>query len=670
LSLLSDAETVERQLRCRSALAAQLQIGRSFSHNHAMPNHQLQRDSFRHSLSKFRSAKLSSLYTKGLAQKFSLGLSLVILSSFLIFTPALRSASTKRLSGQVTSFTPSRPGQEFVCGFDPHGAEEEWSKHQLHLLHKHEEQGQITTNSLPQVRIVGDLAVIEDDGSIVMPPNDFDMNKSSLLFTPDGDGYRVGRDSIAFTKSYGTQLDSFFGLNDQPLDNANNGYKEISLGNTPFPFFGAPYDKIFVGTNGFVTFKQGDASGRTSAAALATELPRIAPLWADLDVTTSGGIYYNRLEGRHVITWDGAPQAQYPSLSTFQLILYDDGRFAFVYRKVKARNALVGISPGSSSATPRPMDFSSVQNEHLEAAAFESFSKLKRIDIPAFTRAFYTAQPDAFDTLYMWTDFAFDNGPGYATSFNVRNDIRGIGQKIYDRGAIYGSQSKLSSIALIGDVIGSWPDDPNADVVGLFTAVKIVCHEQGHRWLTYVRFKTNKGANDDLLGRDLSHWSFLMDSRTTPEGNFSSLMEGNAWSDGASGAFRTIESSANYFNEIDQYLMGLRSPIEVGAVSYLGVTEDVKERLRIGSPMDNFSISAEKKTVTLDQIIAQEGARVPDAANAPKDFRIAFVLLTERGKAAGSRTLDKLENYRSTLTRYFSLATSRRASLNGALFHN
>lgn len=561
--------------------------------------------------------------------------------------------------------------QEFDCGFNPLGAAEELSQHQLHLLHLQKEKTQIITNSSPSVTIAGDIALIEDDGSIIMQPNAFDMNKSSVLFTPDGAGYLVSRDNVPFTKDYGSRLDYFFGIDNALLDNANNGYREISFGDKPFKFFGTSYDKFFVSTNGFITFNQGDVSGRTSAAALASQMPRIAPLWADLDVTTSGGIYHNRLEGRHIITWDGAPQAQYPNLSSFQLVLYDDGRFAFVYRKVKARNALVGISPGSSTALSAPMDFSNAQNQRIgQQPVFESFSKLKRIDIPALTRAFYAAQPDAYDTLYMWTDFAFDNGPGYATSFIVRNEIQGIGVNIFDRGAIYGSPSKLSSIALIGDVIGSWPDDPNANVVGLFSAINIICHEQGHRWLSYVRFKTNKGANDDLLGRDSSHWSFFMDTRTTPQGNFSSLMEGNVWGDETSGAFRTIQSSTNYFSELDQYLMGLRSPEEVGALTYLDVPDDVKERLRFGSPANNFTISAVKKTLSLEQIIAQEGARLPAAATAPKDFRIAFLLLTESGVPVAKRTVDKLDIYRSTLLRYFSTATTRRATLDSTLFRN
>lgn len=597
---------------------------------------------------------------------------LLLCFCFSIVVPLLHSATAQAGNALIhqSAFAPLTAHDEAICGFNPQGAEDEISNHKLHALNLQKEKSSIVTNSLPRVSIVGDIALIEDDGSIIMPANDFDMNKSSLLFTPEGNGYRVSRDSVGLTKDFGTRLDYFFGLDNELLSGANNGYRELPFTNAPFPFFGINYDKFFIGTNGYITFNQGDATGRISASALATNMPRIAPLWADLDVTSSGGIYYNRLEDRHVITWDGAPQAQYPAISTFQLILYNDGRFAFVYRKVKARNALVGISPGNLPPGSQPMDFSNAQHELITTSVFESFSKEKRIDIPAFTRAFYNSQPDAFDTLYMWTNFAFDNGPGYATSFSVRNDIKGIGAQIFDKGAVYGSSAQLASIALMGDIAGSWPDDPNAQVAGLFTAVKIVCHEQGHRWLSYIRFKTNRGPSDDLLGRDLNHWSFLMDTRTTAEGTFSSLMEGNAWRTGAGGSFLTVETAANNFSEIDQYLMGLRAPEEVSTLSYLNVPDDVQAKLRFGSPMSNFSINAERRDVSIEQIIAQEGPRVPDAANSPKNFRIAFILLTERGTNAANKTLNRLENYRSTLVRYFSTATSRRGALDSTLIQN
>jgi hypothetical protein len=555
------------------------------------------------------------------------------------------------------------------CGFDPQGADEAINNHLLNQKLLNHETMNLSATGFPQAQVQGNIAVIEDDGSLILPPNKFDLNNSSLLFTPDSNAYRLTPGDFSFRKDYGTQIIDFLGVDDVSLDNANNGYYRLSLVGKPFTFFGVSYDELFIGTNGYVTFEQGDTTGRISAAALASEMPRIAPLWADLDVTENGGIYVNQLSDSLLITWNKAPQAQYSGPSTFQLLLFNDGRIAFVYKKVKARNALVGLSPGHAGADAQLIHFSAVQSEQISRPICESFSKQKRLDIPAVTRAFYSIQPDAFDTVFLWTDFDFDNGPGYATSFNVRNDIRGIGIRQFDKGAAYGSAARLSSISVMGDILHNWPDDPNANIVGLFSAVAIVCHEQGHRWLAYVRFKNGNNVKDDLLGRDLNHWSFLLNTQSASDGNFSSIMEGNIWNETASSSFRSSETAANYFSELDQYLMGLRSPDEVSDLYYLDIAEPLKSSLRITSPATNIALSADKKQVSIRQIIAQEGERVPDSSIAPKNFRSAFILLTERGAQAAPETVARAEHYRSNLERYFSLANSRRGSLDTSLSH-
>jgi hypothetical protein len=605
-------------------------------------------------------------------QLILLVLSVIFLCSS-VYIPHLH-ATTKVAQNPQT--TVQSTGSGLSCGFDAQGAENALNSHREHRLcakgnFPKGNLDALTIQSLPGVQAAGDVALIEDDGSIVMQPNGFDLKNNSILFTPDGNGYRTSIGSIGFNGELGARINDYLGSDGLPLEGANNGYKEISLTSAPFKFFNTTFDKIFISTNGFISFGRGDTTARVSAAALAKEMPRLAPLWADLDVTVSGGVFYNRLPGLHLITWNKAPQAQYSGASTFQAALYDDGRIAFAYKKVKARNAMIGLSPGDSTTDAEPLDFSEAQNLRVDAPAFESFSKQKRIDIPALTRTFFNAMPDTFDTVYIWTDFAFDNGPGYATSFIVRNDIQGIGVSQFDKGAMYGSNSRLSSIIVMGDIVGSWIDDPNAHVVGLFSAVAITCHEQAHRWTSYVRFNTNRGVKDDLLGRDLNHWSFLMDTRTVDNGSFSSLMEGNAWSGGTTGTFKTIESSANHFSELDQYLMGLRPASEVGDLSYIDIgDQQLEEALRIVSPASNFTISGERKTVSIDRIIEHEGARVPDVTSSPKEFRIAFILLTERGRAPSTAVINKTDSYRSALVKYFGQATGRRGSLNSSLTEN
>lgn len=558
----------------------------------------------------------------------------------------------------------ARPSQTYDCGFDGRGAEESIARHQMNALRSPDRLAAQHTRAIsPRNYDQDNIAVIEDDGAVIMQPEGFDLKKRSILFTPEAGGYRITPTEVAFTKEFGTRLRGFLALDGQPGD-ANNGYRDLPIADAPFTFYGVAYDKLYVGTNGYITFNRGDASARQSAAVLATDTPRIAPLWADLDASSGGGIYYNRLEGRHVITWEGVPESLYGGLSTFQAALYDDGRIAFVYRKVKAHASLIGLSPGGSEQAAQPVDFSNPPDAIIAAPVFETFSKQRQLDLPALMRAFYRTHADDIDTAFIWADFAYDNGLGVAHSFNVRNDIRGIGLPLFDRSPFYGSDARLATVITMGNQ-NDWPGDPQANMAGLASAISIVCHELGHRWLTYVHL--NADNEDALLGRDDSHWSFFVDTRTNGAGSFSSLMEGNAWREGGGGIFTTNETAVNYFTVLDEYLMGLRDAAEVEPFTYLETDAQLRELLRQKSPVSGFTVSALKRTGRVEQIIAREGPRLPDVTTAPKTFRIAFILLTEPGATASPVTLQKMDRYRDALVRYFSVATDRLAALDSAL---
>jgi len=558
----------------------------------------------------------------------------------------------------------------YNCGFDANGAADEWMAHKSNLLTRAKRTGTLSSESIlsaagPTVSDRGDTALVEDDGTIIFSPDKFNLKNSSILFTPERDGYRISSGGIGFNRDVGGRLGFFFGVDKRPED-GDNGYRDFVLPGATFPFFGTVYDTIYIGTNGYITFTAGDTTARLSPTALAKDLPRIAPLWADLEVVDAGDIYYKRFDDRHVITWSGVGQPAYEGLSTFQVVLYDDGRIAFVYKKVKAQAALVGISPGQFDGEALAIDFSSPPADPVRAPVFQIFGKQKRLDLPALLRAFYRTFPDSFDTAFVWSDFEYDNGLGVAHSFNVRNQISGIGIRNFDRGSAYGSPERLSTIITMGNQ-SDWPANPQVQAAGLNSAISIVCHEQGHRWLAYVRFDAEHDIKDDLLGRENAHWSFLVDTRTNSQGSFSSLMEGNAWRDSGSGTFTTAETAVNYFTPLDQYLMGLRSPDEVGEIPYLVPNSQLKEFLREKSPTNGFSVSAIRKTTSVAQIVEREGQRFPDVQQSQKDFRVAFILLTEQGATPSSSALEKISKYREALVQYFSAATEGRATMSGSL---
>lgn len=561
---------------------------------------------------------------------------------------------------QLTVRAPSA----YDCGFDARGAEEAVARHRMHALRSpHQLAARSTQNTAPHISDQDDIALIEDDGSIIVPPNGFDLAKRAIMFTPEAGGYRVEPTNVRFTSDFGTQVRSFFAFDGQ-LGVGGNGYRDMPLLGAPFTFYGVTYDTIYIGTSGYITFDRGDTSARPSVTTLTANAPRIAPLWANLDASSNGGVYYKRLADRHVITWSAVPEVTYGGLSTFQAVLYDDGRIAFVYRKVKARTALVGLSPGDTEQEAQPVVFSAPPDTAISAPLFQLFSKQRQLDLPALLRAFYRTHTDDVDSAFIWADFAYDNGLGVAHSFNVRNDIRGIGLSLFDRGAIYGSDARLATIITMGNQ-KDWPADPQANMAGLNSAISIVCHELGHRWLAYVRYPGNNP--NLLLGREDSHWSFFLDTRTNDQGSLSALMEGNAWRDGGGNIFTTSETAVNYFSPLEQYLMGLRSPDDVPPLTYLETDAQLHELLRQKSPLTGYTVSALKRTARVEQIIEREGPRLPDVTDAPKAFRVAFILLTEPGAQASTATLQKMSKYRDALVRYFAVATERRASLDTSL---
>ncbi|HKY06322.1 MAG TPA: hypothetical protein VJQ56_15610, partial [Blastocatellia bacterium] len=211
----------------------------------------------------------------------------------------------------LSSSAPVEPGQNptaYYCGFDPAGAEEHRFTHKLNLLRAKEISPRAAKTPGPRAQAVGDVAVIEDDGSIVMAPSKFDLKNRSFLYIPEEGGYRISDERLAYNTDLGARLNFFFGVDGELGAGKNDGYREISVPGTPFTFYGVSYDTINVGINGYITFGGGDTAARGSVVSLAAGHPRIAALWTDLDVSSKGAIYYNRFSDRHVISWEGVKE--------------------------------------------------------------------------------------------------------------------------------------------------------------------------------------------------------------------------------------------------------------------------------------------------------------------------------------------------------------------------
>jgi hypothetical protein len=122
----------------------------------------------------------------------------------------------------------------------------------------------------------------------------------------------------------------------------DDGSEEAPLSGFQFPFYGKIRHRIFVSSNGFLSFGEGGeqtANRELGGAGFSVDTPPflIAPLWDDLKPATGGSIFYQHIADRFIIQFQDVPR--YGSTSgilTFQVVLYDDGRIRFQYKEITA----------------------------------------------------------------------------------------------------------------------------------------------------------------------------------------------------------------------------------------------------------------------------------------------------------------------------------------------
>jgi len=170
-----------------------------------------------------------------------------------------------------------------------------------------------------------------------------DLANSMVQFTPreGGAGYSICHDNVT-----GLPVDA---TGATTLVLSDDGFAQVSLsGGALFPYFGSEYDRLFVNTNGNVTFQSGDSSYEATAGTHFSA-PRISPCLTDLIPTTSGTVWYRQLANRLVVTWQGLRHYQFGGSNTIQLELYFDGTIRFSYGNLTGLPSVVGLSAGQGA---------------------------------------------------------------------------------------------------------------------------------------------------------------------------------------------------------------------------------------------------------------------------------------------------------------------------------
>jgi hypothetical protein len=270
----------------------------------------------------------------------------------------------------------------------------------------------------------------------------------------------------------------------------------------------------------------------------------------------------------------------------------------------------------------------------------------------------YVHFPDEFDFINVVWDATVLANRNHA---GVRNTVQGIGKPQQDAGAAYGSARALLGVTVYP--IGSFFDGASTAAV----------HEMGHQWSNHLQ--------NPLLRSVGAHWPMSSVA--------SGVMGFSIPGSGAGGAFncaftpssggisgKSTTGSPKVFSDLDLYLMGL---VPASAVSDIYVLKNQTPASVSACPA--LSPLSDFDKLTINDVIAVNGPRIPDVSQSQKSFRVATIVVSDEKLSAEAMAFydffaRRFESQTPTLVRDglvvatanpFAVATGNRATLNAKL---
>jgi hypothetical protein len=168
----------------------------------------------------------------------------------------------------------------------------------------------------------------------------FDLSYRTIVFEP-----------VADETSYGAFQQKITQLPTDP-----DGGTQIQLGDDDFEFvkiggqgtvsvFGVDFAGFYVGSNGYITFSEGDNDYSESLADHFRTI-RISALFNDLNPSGGGMVSRKQLADRVVVTWENVPEFGSSDSNTFQVEMFFDGRIRLSWLGIGTDNCIVGLSDG------------------------------------------------------------------------------------------------------------------------------------------------------------------------------------------------------------------------------------------------------------------------------------------------------------------------------------
>lgn len=168
----------------------------------------------------------------------------------------------------------------------------------------------------------------------------FDLSNKSLILTPTAD-----QSSYTFSLENITELPvDYFGSFNLNLDDDDYSHVELTYP-TKVTMFGTRYPGFYVGSNGYITFTEGDID-HTESLDDHFDLVRISGLFDDLNPAAGGHIGWKQISQSVVVTWEDVPEYNSSNTNTFQVEMFFNGTIRISWLDISAKDGIVGLSQG------------------------------------------------------------------------------------------------------------------------------------------------------------------------------------------------------------------------------------------------------------------------------------------------------------------------------------
>jgi hypothetical protein len=370
---------------------------------------------------------------------------------------------------------------------------------------------------------------------------------------------------------------------------------------------------------------------------------------------------------------------------------------------VSAAVEKAGTAAAVSSVSPRAMKLAGIASPavHLSslkksdgpfAVVYEAFHYMKPPRANDLTCSVIQALGDKFDMLAYYSDFRIDN-PEAGTSSNGPlgggpdgGAVTGIGAE-QENLAAYCSQGRfqwqfIQPVYVGANQMQEYPPadatDPSTHDIIAYThqlaertsngkippydyAMSQIGHEMGHRWSAFVSAK----VGDETIVLGPTHWARGLQAPVPfpyQRPTEASAMGGGVWQDNFDGTFTQLDDDyyvpATGYSYLDLYLMGMISPAEVPDFFILRNLQPVGRDAN-GHPI----FKADRTKVTIQDVIAAEGPRLPAVDKAQKNFNTGMVLVVEHGKTPSTELVERVNGIRERWMDYWTTTTGHRSTM-------